>query len=702
MRCLLSILAFAAFILQPSSFSRAQTEAVLKNKSGGSPANALTDNIAIKSGKSITVLSGGAITINSGASITNNGTATGFGGGAISTLTDVTLTNLAGLDLLMYDSGTSKWINLAPVTARIYLGLDGTIEGGLAFTGTNGASLNIGNGGALKSGAFTEYGTDENQLLRWASNSNSDPVTHALGATDLGAVKRVAALPIAAGGTNAETANAALNNLLPDQAAASSKVLRSDGANTSWSLVDLGSGVEGLLGWSSVDKTGSSIADLATRSASDINSGTLSTSRLSTTVGGAGTSDSGKVVVFGSDGSINVSSASGAGLISTVTTSATAAVAATLSGSTTAKGFYAQQLSSGETAFYATGSAGTGITLHNGTSNTFVVGMDGNITTGTFSGTLGAISGASLTNLDAGNIASGTLVVARGGTGLASGTSGGIPYFSGSATISSSAALTSGAIVVGGGAGSAPTASALTVSSSTLSTISGNLLLSSAGGNILFNSGVNLQYFGTQHNYRTSGITINYGSNTVVGWADAPDAAVATIDLKLMREAAATLQLGADMNGDATDQVVKAADGITGTDKSGGDLTLKSGDSTGSGTSAIIFSTPITGGGTGTTARTAAERVRVSGAGLTVGSGTAIAKIKHGTATLSSGVATVSDSDVVAGSRIFVNRQSDGGTIGDSFSIVITAATNFTIESKTANATAFSDTSTVYWIMFNP
>ena len=101
MRCLLSILAFAAFILQPSSFSRAQTEAVLKNKSGGSPANALTDNIAIKSGKSITVLSGGAITINSGASITNNGTATGFGGGAISTLTDVTLTNLAGLDLLM-------------------------------------------------------------------------------------------------------------------------------------------------------------------------------------------------------------------------------------------------------------------------------------------------------------------------------------------------------------------------------------------------------------------------------------------------------------------------------------------------------------------------------------------------------------------------------------------------------------------------
>lgn len=51
------------------------------------------------------------------------------------------------------------------------------------------------------------------------------------------------------------------------------------------------------------------------------------------------------------------------------------------------------------------------------------------------------------------------LSVANGGTGIASGTSGGIPYFSGSGTIASSAALGSTHVVLGGGAGSPPTAS---------------------------------------------------------------------------------------------------------------------------------------------------------------------------------------------------------------------------------------------------
>lgn len=52
---------------------------------------------------------------------------------------------------------------------------------------------------------------------------------------------------------------------------------------------------------------------------------------------------------------------------------------------------------------------------------------------------------------------SGTAVtVAQGGTGLTSGTSGGVPYFSGSTTVASSAALTSNSLVLGGGAGAAP------------------------------------------------------------------------------------------------------------------------------------------------------------------------------------------------------------------------------------------------------
>lgn len=57
---------------------------------------------------------------------------------------------------------------------------------------------------------------------------------------------------------------------------------------------------------------------------------------------------------------------------------------------------------------------------------------------------------------NAANISTGLLAVARGGTGIGSGTSGGIPYYSGSGTIASSAALTSHALMIGGGAAATP------------------------------------------------------------------------------------------------------------------------------------------------------------------------------------------------------------------------------------------------------
>jgi hypothetical protein len=49
------------------------------------------------------------------------------------------------------------------------------------------------------------------------------------------------------------------------------------------------------------------------------------------------------------------------------------------------------------------------------------------------------------------------LPVANGGTGLTSGTSGGVLYYSAAGTLASSAALTASTLLVGGGAGAAPT-----------------------------------------------------------------------------------------------------------------------------------------------------------------------------------------------------------------------------------------------------
>ena len=54
----------------------------------------------------------------------------------------------------------------------------------------------------------------------------------------------------------------------------------------------------------------------------------------------------------------------------------------------------------------------------------------------------------------------GQLSVGRGGTGLSAGTSGGIPYFSSTSAMASSALLTQYGVVYGGGAGAAPVATA--------------------------------------------------------------------------------------------------------------------------------------------------------------------------------------------------------------------------------------------------
>lgn len=68
--------------------------------------------------------------------------------------------------------------------------------------------------------------------------------------------------------------------------------------------------------------------------------------------------------------------------------------------------------------------------------------------TGSASGTGAKISLA--------NSVTGTVAVANGGTGLTSGTSGGIPAYTGSTTITSSGLLTNHAIMLGGGAGATP------------------------------------------------------------------------------------------------------------------------------------------------------------------------------------------------------------------------------------------------------
>jgi hypothetical protein len=74
---------------------------------------------------------------------------------------------------------------------------------------------------------------------------------------------------------------------------------------------------------------------------------------------------------------------------------------------------------------------------------------------------LPAADGSLLTNLNLGiNSTTGTLSVAKGGTGLSGGTSGGIPYYLSNNTLASSPVLSLNGIIYGGGAAGAPLSTA--------------------------------------------------------------------------------------------------------------------------------------------------------------------------------------------------------------------------------------------------
>lgn len=86
----------------------------------------------------------------------------------------------------------------------------------------------------------------------------------------------------------------------------------------------------------------------------------------------------------------------------------------------------------------------------------------------------------------------------------------------------------------------------------------------------------------------------------------------------------------------------------------------------------------------------------------TIGGGTTFTYAAHGTSVLVAGTVTVSNANVTANSRIFVNRFTDGGTVGSSYSVTRSAGVGFTVTSKDgAGATQTLDTSTVAYEIIN-
>jgi len=107
--------------------------------------------------------------------------------------------------------------------------------------------------------------------------------------------------------------------------------------------------------------------------------------------------------------------------------------------------------------------AGSGLT-GGGTSGSVTLNADVGTTANKLvqldaSAKLPAIDGSALTNLSPGNLST-AVSVPKGGTGLTSGTSGGLVYFVSNTSMASSTALNANGVVLGGGPGAAPTTTA--------------------------------------------------------------------------------------------------------------------------------------------------------------------------------------------------------------------------------------------------
>jgi hypothetical protein len=121
--------------------------------------------------------------------------------------------------------------------------------------------------------------------------------------------------------------------------------------------------------------------------------------------------------------------------------------------------------------------------------------------------------------------------VPKGGTGLASGTSGGIPYFDSATTMSSSAVLAANAVVVGGGAGAAPKTSnvALTAPASLATLTLGSGKTATISNTLTFN-GID----GSTVDFGAGG-TVLYGNQSITLSGDASGSGATAITVTSLK-----------------------------------------------------------------------------------------------------------------------------------------------------------------------
>ena len=147
---------------------------------------------------------------------------------------------------------------------------------------------------------------------------------------------------------------------------------------------------------------------------------------------------------------------------------------------------------------------------------------------------------------------------------------------------------------------------------SSVFSVSNGGAVTTIGGFINTNAGLRAGTLTTSQLQFNSGSSIAWSSNAI--GAGASDTSQDTF---IRRAAAATVQLGTDVNGAAVAQTLKSHDGITGTDIAGANFTLAGGRGTGAGASGNLIFQTATILGSGTTAQTLSTRLTLSQLTLT-------------------------------------------------------------------------------------
>jgi hypothetical protein len=199
---------------------------------------------------------------------------------------------------------------------------------------------------------------------------------------------------------------------------------------------------------------------------------------------------------------------------------------------------------------YAPATSGSAILYGNGSGgfSSVTIGTGVSFTTGTLSATG---SGGTVTSV---GFTGGLITVATATTTPAftvAGTSGGIPYFSSASTWATSAALTANALMIGGGAGSAPATT--TTGTGVLTALGANV--GSAGAFVTFNGALGTPSSGTVTNL-TGTASINI--NGTVGATTATTGKFTTL------EYSSTLTGGTGVIAIGTNQIYKDASGNVG------------------------------------------------------------------------------------------------------------------------------------------